>query len=97
MPTKLPTRAAAPLSLHTARLRPRHWQVILDAEVWAANLPHSIEAIFVPSGLGGFTAMRTHRDFLLQYDLDADEFPLLELRADEIDSPLIEFVDERYR
>lgn len=63
-------------------------EVVLDARVVAAGLPHTIEAFFLPLGSGDcHWAMDAHAAFLKEYNITEDDVPLLAYNLNTWSSP----------
>ena len=54
-------------------------EIIIDAPSWRSHLPRVIEGIYGSREL--------HRAFVVEYGLDEDEFPLLQLNRHDRETP----------
>lgn len=55
-------------------------EIILESESWVANLPHTLEAVFVLLGSDRAfqqRARKVHASLISEYNLSVDELPLL--------------------
>ena len=61
----------------------KHNEIVIDAQVMASNLPHSVLAFFYMQPQTKPQAASHHAEFLKRYNLTADDCPLLHLSASQ--------------
>ena len=54
-----------------------HNEVVLDSQAWVEELPSTIEAIFLVDGDDEAKVRKIHQDFMRDYGLTVEAFPLL--------------------